>query len=90
MKTVTAVAPKVNENQRKKLQCPTCGLRDEFPSHCSTPADAARVCVYCYAHERHGDDASVNPFCCICTSREMKARLLGLWLILTSWKKVII
>ena len=76
-----------NKIQLRKFKCPICGMRDDFPAD-SKPEDIINGCGVCFQHRWH-EDGKINPFCCVCRARAMKAKLRALWTLFVNWENLL-
>lgn len=56
----------------KKLRCPDCGTKSEFPST-FTAKDAAACCEVCHFHQNH--ELTYDFRCPVCVARLWHSRL---------------
>jgi uncharacterized protein (DUF983 family) len=64
---------------QKKLRCPDCGTKGEFPST-FTPKDAAACCEVCHFHLNH--ERTHDFRCAVCVARLWYSRLQAVRILL--------
>jgi predicted RNA-binding Zn-ribbon protein involved in translation (DUF1610 family) len=67
------------ETPLKKLRCPDCGTKGEFPST-FTPKDAAACCEVCRFHLNH--ELNYDFRCPVCVARLWHSRVQALRILI--------
>jgi hypothetical protein len=64
---------------RKKLRCPDCGTKGEFPAN-FTQTEVRDCCQVCLFHLNH--ELVYDFRCAVCIARLWQARLSAIWILL--------
>ena len=69
----------IEETPLKKLRCPDCGTKGEFPSN-FTLKDASGCCEVCHFHINH--ELTYDFRCSVCVARLWHSRLRAVRILL--------